>query len=187
MLSLIESLKFLKKMPIVKYKLINSEQDLSFEFPFWLKADISGHKTEANAVKKCRNKKEAHENLKFLRKNFPDAEIIMQEQAEGIEMIIGLKQDKVFGKLLMIGFGGIHTEVVRDISFRALPIDKKEIEKMIRELKMFPALVTRKKYALDKFIDLAEKVSWLQVKEMDLNPVMLNENEAVIVDARVEV
>lgn len=186
MLSPIDSFNMLKKFPIAKYKTINSPEDLNFEFPFWLKADISGHKTEEKAVLKCRNKKEAEENFKFLRKKFKTDKIIMQESVDGIEMIIGLKEDRVFSRLLMIGFGGIQAEVAKDVSFRALPVDKKEIEKMIHELKMFPALITRKKYALSKFVDLAEKVSWMNVKEMDLNPVVVSENEAVIIDARIE-
>lgn len=185
MLSLIDSFNMLKKFPMVKYKTINSQSDLNFQFPFWLKADISGHKTEEKAVLKCRNQKEAEENFQFLSKKFPKEKIIMQEQAEGIEMIIGLKKDRVFGKLLMIGFGGINAEVMKDVSFRALPVDKKEILKMIQELKLYPSLVSRKKYALDKFIELVEKVSWLDVAEMDLNPIILNEKEAIIVDARI--
>ena len=188
MQSLISAFKILKGLPIAKYSIVKSESDLSKpDFPIWLKADVSGHKTEEKAVLKCRNEKEARANLDFLRKKFPSRQILMQEQTEGIEMIIGLKEDKVFGKLLMVGFGGIQAEVVKDVSFRALPIDKKEIEKMLRELNLYPSLVTRKKYAIEKFISLAEKVSWLDVKEADFNPVILNEQEAVIVDARINI
>lgn len=188
MQSLINTFKLLKGFPTAKYAVVESEADLSkMEFPFWLKADVSGHKTELSAVKKCANEEEAKENLKSLIKKFPNSKIIMQEQVEGIEMIIGLKEDKVFSRLLMIGFGGIQAEVVKDVSFRALPIDKKEILKMIQELRLYPALITRKKYALDKLVSLAEKVSWLNAKELDLNPVILNEKEAVIVDARISI
>lgn len=187
MLNLTESFNFLKKLPIVKYKVISSESEMDFDFPFWMKADISGHKTEEKAVLKCRNKKEAEENFKILKKRFPGEKIIIQENIDGIEIIIGLKEDKIFGKLILIGFGGTNAEIIKDISFRALPIDKKEILKMIQELKLYPSLITRKKYAVDSLISLAEKVSWLDVKELDLNPVILNEKEAVIVDARIKI
>ncbi len=187
MLNLTESFKLLKKLPLAKYKIISSESELWREFPYYLKASISEHKTEKQAVIKCKNEKEARSSFKLLKKKFPNCEIIIQEQVEGIELILGLKKDKVFGKLLMIGFGGIFAEAVKDVSFRAIPVDEKEIEKMIRELKFFPILINRKKYALDKFIKLAEKVSQLTISELDLNPVILNENMAIIVDARVDI
>jgi len=185
MLNLTKSFDILRKLPVAKYKSVNSESELNFEFPFWLKADIEAHKTELGAVLKCRNKKEAEENFSALRKKFP-GKIIMQESIDGIEMIMGIKQDKVFGKLFMTGFGGINAEIIKDVSFRALPIDKKEIEKMIKELKLYPSLVARKKFALNRFVELAEKISFLGIKEADFNPIILNEKEAVIVDARIE-
>jgi hypothetical protein len=186
MKGLIESFGLLKGLPIAKFKKIESENNLSdMNFPYWMKVSIPEHKAELGAVKKCRNEKEAADNFNSLKNKFPGSEIIIQEDIEGMEMIIGLKQDRVFSRLLMIGFGGKQAEILRDVSFRALPIDKKEIEKMIKELKLYPLLI-KKKYALDKFISLAEKISWLSVKELDLNPVVLNEKEAIIVDARAE-
>lgn len=187
MLTPIESFKMLKGFPLARWKIVKSEPDLDFQFPFWLKADISGHKIEEKAVLKCRDKDEAQKNLAFLRKKFPASSILIQEQVEGIEMILGVKEDKVFSKLLMIGFGGTFTEVIKDTSFRALPVNKAEIESMLKELKLYPTLINRKKFALDKLISLAEKVSRLEIKEADFNPVILNEKEAVIVDARIEV
>ena len=91
---------------------------------------------------------------------------------------------------MLVGFGGINAEVLKDVSFRALPVDKEEIKKMVEELKLFPTLITRKKYAVDKFVDLIEKVGELAIKskiqKMDLNPVILTEKDAWIVDARIE-
>ena len=186
MLNLIESFEFLRKFPIARYDIIKSEEDLEkLDFPYYMKVSISGHKTEEKAIFRCKNIEEAKKNFNFLRKKF-NSEIIIQEEAEGIEMIIGLKKDKVFGKLFLIGFGGIFTEKIKDVSFRALPIDRKEIEKMILELKFNSLLFSRKKYNISKFIELALNISKLDISELDLNPVMLNENNAVIVDARLE-
>ena len=66
---------------------------------------------------------------------FPKNRIIIQEGFEGIEMIVGLKSDDVFGKLLVVGFGGIFAEVKKDVSFRALPVTRKDIVQMIKDLK----------------------------------------------------
>ena len=185
MLDLKESFEFLKKFPVVRYSLVKSEENLQRDFPYFLKASISGHKTEEHAIFRCKNLQEARKNFQILKKKYK--EIIIQDEAEGIEMIIGLKKDDVFGKLLMIGFGGIFTEKIKDVSFRACPINKDEIEKMLQELKFYSILVSRKKYAIEKFISLAFEISKLNVKEMDLNPVFLNEKEAIIVDARIEI
>lgn len=185
-MNLIESFKVLKGFPMAKFQVIKSDSEIGESaMPCFLKVADSIHKTEKNAVLKCKNIKEAKENFKILRKDFPKSEIVMQEEVDGIEMILGLKEDRVFGKMLLIGFGGIFTETIKDVSFRAIPVNKKEIEKMIYELKMSKILNSRKKYAIDKFIDLAEKVQKLNVKEMDLNPVIVNEKEAVIVDSRI--
>lgn len=187
MLDLLNSFNLLKNLPIAKFKIIESKSDLSkLNFPYWMKASVPGHKTESRAVLKCSNLKEAELNYLKLRQNF-HSNVIIQESVDGIEMILGLKEDKVFGKLLLIGAGGIFTESMKDVSFRALPVKKQEIGKMLQDLKLYPALSLRKKYALDKFVTLAERISQLQVRELDLNPVILNEDDAVIVDARASV
>lgn len=189
MLNLIESFKILEKenLPVAKYLTIKSEADLKkLQYPCWLKASISEHKIEQGAVKKCSSIEEAKNNLESLRKKFPTNSIIAQEQVDGIEMIIGLKEDKVFGKLLMLGFGGTFTEIVKDVSFRALPISDSEIETSLKELKNYQVLFSRKKFAIDKFISLAERVASLDIKEADFNPVILNEKGAFIVDSRIE-
>jgi len=186
MLNVIDSLSQLKGFPLAKWQIVKTELDIKkFGFPCWLKANIEGHKTEEKAVLRCKNLDDAQKNLITLRKKFPTQTVIVQEEIDGMPMILGLKEDKVFGKLLMIGFGGTFAETVRDVSFRALPIKKEEIEKQIRELKMYPALVSRKKYAVDKLVSLAEKFSNLEIREADLNPVILTEKDAVIVDSRI--
>lgn len=185
MLDLISSFKLLDKLPIAKYKVIETQKDLTkISFPYFMKASIPSHKTEENAVVKCSSFEQAKENYLELRQRF-HSKVIIQEEVEGTEMILGLKEDRVFGRLLMMGFGGINAEVLKDISFRALPVDRFEITKMLRELRLFPSLVTRKKFALDKFINITEQISKLNFKEMDLNPIILNENNASIVDARI--
>lgn len=186
MLNLLDSFKHLGKLPVAKHLIVKSESDLSsLNFSYWLKVNLSEHKVEKGAVIKCSNLEQARDNLKLLRKKFPTETIIMQESVEGIELVLGIKQDKAFGKLLMLGFGGTSIEIVKDITFTTAPSEKREIEKALSSLKLYPSLVTRKKYALDKFIDLAEKVSNLELKEADFNPVILNESSAVIVDSRI--
>jgi len=178
-----ESFEILKKFPVAEWKVVKSEEDFPKQFPFYLKADVEGHKTEINAVRKCRNIEEARKALVDLRRKFDV--IIAQKEAEGIEMIIGVKKDNVFGKLLVVGFGGIFVEELQDISFRALPVSRHDIIDMIRDLKHFPIFESRKRFALSRFVKLIYKISKLGI-ELDLNPVIIGEKEVKIVDARVE-
>lgn len=182
---LLESFEKLKNLPIAKTKIVKKEDDLCLiQFPYYMKASIAEHKLEKKAVLRIENLEEAKNNFQRLIKQFPKTPIIIQEQAVGTEMIIGLKQDKVFGKLLLIGFGGTNAEILKDVQFLATPISKDEIKQALEHLKLYPLLYKRKQYAIDKFIDLAFKVSQLNINELDLNPVILNEDKAVIVDAR---
>ncbi|MDP2946669.1 MAG: acetate--CoA ligase family protein [Nanoarchaeota archaeon] len=187
MLNLKESFEFLRVLPLAKWKIFDGDFKC-FGFPYYLKANISGHKTEDEGVFRCDNINEAKNYFKILSKKFP--EIIIQESFEGIEMIAGVKEDKVFGKLLMVGFGGIFAEIKRDVVFRSIPVSRNDVVSMVKELSGFGIFNSRgKKYNLEKFYTLIEKVSYVgekfNVKELDLNPVMVGENAVRIVDARV--
>jgi hypothetical protein len=187
MKNLIESFEILKKLPIARAKIIEKESDLEFiPFPYFMKVSIPEHKTEKKALIKCNNISESKTSFSCLRKKFPNEKIVIQEEIDGVEMIIGLKKDPVFDKILLIGFGGISVETLKDIQFRVIPVSKDEIKKALEGLKLYPSLFKRKKYAIDKFIDLAYIVSKLDLKELDLNPVILTEKSAIIVDARLE-
>jgi succinyl-CoA synthetase beta subunit len=59
----------------------------------------------------------------------------------GIELIVGARVDRIFGPIVMIGLGGIYVEVMKDVSFRALPLDKIEIMRMIKEIRSYPLLL----------------------------------------------
>ncbi len=194
MLDLENSFIALEGLPVAKYILIpinaNIEnQELKINkigFPLWLKLSSSLHKTKLQAVKKCYNfeeLKKAHENLK---KKFSGAKFIVQENTEGIEVIAGIKQDRTFGKILLIGSGGIFTEIIKDAEIRALPVDKEEILSALKQLKIYKIL-EEKNCDIDKLISLIYNFSQLDIKEADINPIIVNEEDAVIVDSRVEI
>lgn len=187
MKTLLECFEKLKKLPIAKTMIIKSESDLTrLPFPYYMKASIGEHKLEKKAVLRIENLQEAKISYQNLSKEFRKIPIVIQEQVIGTEMIIGLKEDKVFTKLLLIGFGGTNAEVLKDVQFLAIPVSREEIKNAVQELKFYQALFKRKPHNIDNFIDLAFEVSKLDFKELDLNPVILNEKEAVIVDARGE-
>jgi len=192
MKGVVDGFDLVKGLPLVKWAVVTSYRDLEkFDFPFYLKADVVGHKTELGAVLKCCDHDEARNNLLKLHKRFSKNRIVAQESFDGIEMIVGLKEDEVFGKLLVVGFGGIFAEVKKDVSFRALPVSRRDVVSMIGELEGFEIFKARGgKYDLEKFVTLIEKVAYLgdrlDIKELDLNPVIVGEKDSKIVDVRIE-
>jgi len=138
-----------------------------------------------------------HENA---RKYRPDAEIlgvlIAPMLKVGREIIIGVTEDPQFGHAIMFGLGGIFVEVLKDVTFRIVPITERDARKMIREIKSYPILAGARGEEpadIDAIVDLLLKVSKLvddlrdYIKEMDLNPVFVYEKGkgAVVVDARI--
>jgi len=190
--SVIGSFDVVADLSMVRWRVVTKYADLSeFGFPCYLKSDVVGHKSEIGAVVRCDNLEDAEKKLRKMHREFPKNKIVVQEAFDGIEMIIGLKSDGVFGKLLVVGFGGIFAEVKRDVSFRALPVSRRDIIEMIKDLDGVEVFRARgKKYDMEKFVTLVEKVAYLgdkiNVKELDLNPVIVGERDSKIVDVRVE-
>jgi acyl-CoA synthetase (NDP forming) len=137
--------------------------------------------------------------LKDCRKKSPKAKIegvLVQEMASGeTELIIGSKTDPQFGPVVMFGLGGIFVEVMKDVAFRLAPIERKDAQEMMREIKGFKILQGvrgRKPANLRAIEDLllsVSKVAWAnkRIKELDLNPVFAGEKRALAVDLRIMV
>ena len=104
-----------------------------------------------------------------------------------------MSKDAQFGPVLMFGLGGILVEVLKDVSFRIVPVTRKDAGEMIKEIKGYPILqgYRGQEPANIPFLEqLIVKVSEFaeqnpQVKELDLNPVFAYRDGAVAVDARI--
>ena len=111
----------------------------------------------------------------------------------GVEVIIGTKIDDQFGPIIMYGLGGVMVEILKDISFRVLPISRFSAKTMIKETKSAPILEgIRGTPTCDQkaLINLLRQVSdiveaYPDIQEMDLNPVIVHEKGLSIVDARI--
>jgi len=140
---------------------------------------------------------EIHENAKKYR---PDAEVLGVLVAPmlkpGREIIIGITEDPQFGHAIMFGLGGIFVEILKDVTFRIIPIEEKDAWTMVKSIKGYPILAGARgeppadmKAIVDMMLKVSQLVNDLEeyIKEMDLNPVFVyNEGEgAVIVDARI--
>jgi len=119
--------------------------------------------------------------------------VVSRMAGDGVEVIIGTKTDDQFGPVIMFGVGGIMVEVVKDVSFRVLPISRTAPRKMISEIKSHPVLDgVRGRPPVDKqaicklLLTVSEIIeAYPQIQEMDLNPVIAHEHGVTIVDARI--
>lgn len=132
-----------------------------------------------------------------VKKNEPRARIdgvAVQKMAEpGVEVIVGMSKDSTFGPVIMFGLGGIMVEVMKDVSFRIVPLLRRDAREMIREIKGYSLLEGyrgSKSADTRKLEDIILKVSAFadknpEVKEMDLNPIYAYHDGALAVDARI--
>jgi acetate---CoA ligase (ADP-forming) subunit beta len=176
----------------------------SIGFPIVLKIaspDIV-HKSDAGGVKVgLKNKTEVEkaygEIITAAKEKFPKAKIegvAVQKMARpGIEIIVGMFKDAQFGPVIMFGLGGIFVEVLKDISFRLIPIARRDAAEMIKEIKgypllkgyrgMEPAYLPSLEDILLKVSDFVERTP--EIKEIDLNPIFAYKDSALAVDARI--
>jgi acetyltransferase len=160
------------------------------------------HKSDAGGVRiKLNTDKEIRNAFKEITKNAhqynPKADIrgllVSPMADEGVEVIIGTKYDDQFGPVIMYGLGGIMVEIIKDISFRVLPITRSAAKKMIEQTKSFPILngargnPLKDQKAIRGLLMLCSEIveAYPQIEEMDLNPVIVHEKGLSIVDARV--
>ncbi|MDD3975919.1 MAG: acetate--CoA ligase family protein [Candidatus ainarchaeum sp.] len=202
-LNLKDSFDFLNKNNIntLAYTLISSKKDLKNfkEYPYVLKLSSSLlHKTEKKVVfVNLNNKKDLENSYDSLKKvifneKIKKYDILLQKQIPGIEIIIGIKEDKQFGKVILFGFGGIFTEVFKDSSIKILPISKKDLNFLFSETKIGSILekgFRNKKYPIKELKEMIYNISNLaikyNIKELDINPLIINENGLYIVDSRI--
>jgi len=119
---------------------------------------------------------------------------LLQEQEKGVELMVGGKKDAVFGQTVLFGLGGIYVELYRDFSLRICPITRADAERMIGETKAKAFLeeggFRGKKANKEKIIELVMNTAKMleenpQITELDFNPVIADENKAMVVDARI--
>ena len=109
------------------------------------------------------------------------------------EVIVGCIKDAQFGPTLMFGFGGTFVEVMKDVSFRIAPIAEADAREMMTEVKAYPILQGCRGQPpadIDTLTQILLNVSKLvmdypEIRELDLNPVMVYEKGAKTVDARI--
>jgi acetate---CoA ligase (ADP-forming) len=197
------------RIPMVDTRLVGSPREAGREArrlgsPVALKAIVPGllHKSDAGAValdiKGARAVERAATEMAArlaqsgrLVKGYQVQPIV----ATGVEMLVGVVQDQHFGPVLACGAGGTATELLRDVAVSITPITRGDASRMVRSLKTFPRLDGYRgapKADVGALEDVLLRVSALveahpEIAEMDLNPLIVHEAGAVVVDARIRV
>jgi acetyl coenzyme A synthetase (ADP forming)-like protein len=159
------------------------------------KTDVGGVKT---GVRSAREAKEAFAEITMNAKRFmPSAFIngitVYETVRPGREVIVGATYDRTFGHMVMFGLGGIYVEVLKDVSFRIIPVTPDDAYEMVREIRAFPLLKgTRgeRPADTDAIVESILKVSCLvrdfpEIQDIDINPLVALEKGATALDARI--
>ncbi len=158
------------------------------------KTDVSGVRTGINDARELRRAWD--EMISQISSQNPMAKIdgfFVQKQLKGFEVAIGMKRDLQFGPVIMFGLGGIFLEVLKDATFHVAPVSRAEAKRMIRDVRIYKILKGfRGQEAMDinglvSIIEALSKLSIenLDIKQIDLNPVIVNPGNALIVDAKI--
>lgn len=138
------------------------------------------------------------EIYEYVQAHTPGATIdgmLIQRMRRGVEVIIGMKRDHVFGPVILVGLGGIFVEILKDSALGIAPVTKEDAFAQVLRLKGLPLLTGargREKVNLDALAHIIASLSTLalehpKVREIDFNPVFATPEGAHIVDARVMV
>jgi acetyl coenzyme A synthetase (ADP forming)-like protein len=166
-----------------------------------LSADIS-HKSDAGGIKLALGNeaevRRAYDEIvanarKYDSRASIEGVLVQAMAAGGREVIVGASTDPTFGKVIMVGLGGIFAEVLRDVTFALAPVSAERARAMFREIKGYPVLAGARGEAsvdFDALAGIVSRVSQLvtdfpEIMELDLNPIFAGPSGVLAVDARV--
>ena len=196
-------------IPVIETRLARSKKEaisLSKEMGFPVVMKISSpdivHKSDAGGVKLGLDNatqvgKAYTEMMSSMKEKYPRAQIqgisVQKMAPPGVEVIVGMSKDAQFGPVLMFGLGGVLVEVLKDVSFRIVPLTRRDASEMIKEIKGYPILQGYRGAEpadIGALEELIVKVSEFveqnpQIKELDLNPIFAYKDRAIAVDARI--
>jgi len=177
---------------------VEAVEELGLPVVLKIYSDEVAHKTDVGGVLvNLRNKEEVLRGYRILRERVREIGvgwrgILIQEMVEGVEILLGSTWDRVFGPTVSVGVGGIYTEILRDFSVRVAPIDFREAEKMLEELRLrrllegFRGMPSVDKEALAKLISRFSKIIYENpsLKQFEINPLIASGRRFFAVDVR---
>jgi acyl-CoA synthetase (NDP forming) len=190
------------KLAASKEEAVSMSKQMGFPVALKITSPDVVHKTDAGGVKLNLEDAEAvgkayDSIMKSITSQYPNANIqgvAVQKMARpGVEVIIGMSKDPQFGPVIMFGLGGILVEILKDVSFRIVPLEKRDAREMVHEIKGYPVLEGyrgQEAVDIDNLENMILQVSEFveknpQISELDLNPVFAYSDGAIAVDARI--
>ena len=168
-----------------------------YGYPIVLKTAMPGitHKTDrGGVVLGIGSEQELRDAYGAMRDRLGPRALLAPMLEAGVEMILGTRRDPQFGPVIMLGFGGIHAELIKDVRFALPPFDWQTAERLLAGLKMRKLLDGARGMApadMRAFCDMAAKFSVMvdalrdYIQEIDINPVIVTASGATAVDALV--
>lgn len=196
-------------IPVTRFKLARNEaeavkfaEDIGFPAVLKIVSPDIIHKSEVGGVMlnlyNGENVRDAYKqimnNVRKHKKYAKIVGVIVQEMAApSTEVIVGAVKDPQFGQTLMFGLGGVFVEILKDVTFRIAPITIEEACEMLKEIKAYPLLKGYRNMpqadveAIVKILVNTSRLvtEHLEIKEIDLNPIIVYEKGAKTVDARI--
>jgi acetyltransferase len=173
-----------------EFQSLNKEGDESkvMKFPVALKVDSDSvlHKTDKKAlILNIQDEKELRRALQDLRINFPEENIIVQPMEKiQMELILGIKRDETFGPVIVVGLGGIYTEVLKIADFLIPPMSEEEIKRNLARCKigfLFRETRGQKPFNPEEMAKIIRNLMLLakdlkDISELDINPLLIYNN-----------
>ena len=192
------------QIPVTREILVKDVKDLNkatqeIGYPLVIKgcSSMISHKTEKDLIKiDIRNNNEAESAFEDIITSMDSADkaVLVQELVKGKrELVVGMTRDAQFGPCVMFGLGGIFTEILKDISFRLAPMERRDAIEMMQEIKghkILDAVRGMEAADLDILANMLINVGRIGVEndsisEIDINPVVISGSKSVAVDALV--
>jgi len=168
-------------------------------YPVVLKVDAESivHKTDSGGVVlDIRDRDSLQTQARQLTERFAKVSprfLVQQQLHDGLEVIVGAKAEPGLGHIVMFGLGGIYVEVLKDVSFKLVPVTEREAREMIESLQTYELLTgVRGRPGVDReaLIEIIHRVSQMltdnpEIRELDINPVFALRQGAKAADVRV--
>lgn len=183
-------------LPVVPTTAISCQSDIvASRYPVVLKTAAPGilHKSDVcGVVLNIESEEELRNAYTNMAKRLGPEAIIAPMVGDGVEMMLGMRVDPQFGPVVLIGFGGIHAETLRDVTFALPPFSAAHARRCVDRLQLRPMLDGQRGKPpadIDAFCETAARFSAMidafrhKLTEVDVNPIIVHESGCTIVDA----
>ena len=189
------------KIPVVPEMVAGTKEELTafaekIGYPVVAKVVGPVHKSDVGGVAlNVRSSEQLGMEFDRMMKIQDASAVMIQKMISGRELFVGAKYEPRFGHVVLCGLGGIFVEALKDVASGLAPLSADEVRTMIRSLrgyKILQGIRGQKGINEEKFIEIIQRLSVLlryaiEIKEMDINPLLADGDDIVAVDARIKI